>query len=572
MRLASRLWASFFVALVGVGAGCEARPGITQLVVFVEVEPALAGRIDDVRLEATMPDGSMRSAMFPVFGSARESVGIRHVSGALGDVMLIARGREGGIERVHADITTQFVAQESRLVTLRLTADCLGVACGQGTACVAGACVSSSVPGASLPVWNGENPDAGRHDASLVDTSLVDTSLGDTSLVDAACICEANQSCGGGSCACLADFGDCDARPGCETDLSTSLAHCGDCETPCVLANADEVCMGSACQVARCEMGFEDCDGLAATGCEVSLSNTAAHCGSCGMDCNALPNVNSASCSGSACVLIASSCDVGFADCNGLAADGCEVDLTRDASHCGTCPNVCSAPSGIPSCVAGRCTIASCPSGTSDCDGNATNGCEVNTASPSTCGTCGALFDCNVRTAHATGLSCSLMPPACNYTSCESGFANCDGDRSNGCEVANRAVNSCGACGSIQDCSSIAALTNQVMPRCSMSGNCNFSGCASGYGDCTFAPGCETRLDSPTSCGSCASDCTTSVINASGVTCAMATCNYGACASNASDCDGNRANGCEHVNTNAACGCTNTLCPMPMMCVSGVCR
>jgi hypothetical protein len=372
----------------------------------------------------------------------------------------------------------------------------------------------------------------------------------------------------------LANFGDCDARPGCETDLSTSVAHCGDCETPCALANADESCVGSACQLTRCDAGFEDCDRLDANGCEVSLSDTAAHCGSCGMDCNALPNVNAATCSSAACVLTASSCEVGFGDCNGLVADGCEADLMRDPSHCGTCPTVCSAPSGVPTCVRGSCQVTACPSGTSDCDGNAMNGCEVNTTSPSTCGTCGALVDCNVRTAHATGLSCSLMPPACNFTMCETGFVNCDGDRTNGCELANRTVNSCGSCGAIQDCSSIATLTNQVMPRCTMVGNCNFGGCVSGYGDCTSAPGCETRLDAPTSCGTCASqvNCTTALANASGATCSMGACNYAACASNASDCDGNRANGCERLNTSASCGCMALSCAPGTMCVSGLCR
>src|SRR4051812_22624328 len=34
-------------------------------------------------------------------------------------------------------------------------------------------------------------------------------------------------------------------------------------------------------------------------------------------------------------------CEPGFADCNGIAADGCEVDLTSDAASCGKCGHGC---------------------------------------------------------------------------------------------------------------------------------------------------------------------------------------------------------------------------------------
>jgi hypothetical protein len=34
-------------------------------------------------------------------------------------------------------------------------------------------------------------------------------------------------------------------------------------------------------------------------------------------------------------------CDPGFTDCNGLAEDGCEAQLTIDADNCGTCGNSC---------------------------------------------------------------------------------------------------------------------------------------------------------------------------------------------------------------------------------------
>lgn len=54
-------------------------------------------------------------------------------------------------------------------------------------------------------------------------------------------------------------------------------------------------------------------------------------------------------------------CPLGFDDCNGDPADGCETDLTSSARACGDCSNVCVAPvGGLQVCVASECGI--------DCD------------------------------------------------------------------------------------------------------------------------------------------------------------------------------------------------------------
>jgi hypothetical protein len=79
-------------------------------------------------------------------------------------------------------------------------------------------------------------------------------------------------------------------------------------------------------------------------------------------------------------------CAPGYANCDGNAANGCEVDLTEDPNHCGTCSTSCGVPGdAIGVCVAGTCGSA-CPVGRYDCDGNAANGCESTYAcSPTTC-------------------------------------------------------------------------------------------------------------------------------------------------------------------------------------------
>jgi len=77
-------------------------------------------------------------------------------------------------------------------------------------------------------------------------------------------------------------------------------------------------------------------------------------------------------------------CAMGYADCDGNPANGCEVNLTEDANHCGACGTSCQAQGNAAGvCVAGTCGNA-CPVGRYDCDGNLANGCESTTACGST--------------------------------------------------------------------------------------------------------------------------------------------------------------------------------------------
>jgi hypothetical protein len=52
----------------------------------------------------------------------------------------------------------------------------------------------------------------------------------------------------------------------------------------------------------------------------------------------ALPHATP-SCNSGVCAIL--SCAPGFADCDKVAANGCEVDLTQDPKNCGTCAHVC---------------------------------------------------------------------------------------------------------------------------------------------------------------------------------------------------------------------------------------
>jgi hypothetical protein len=138
------------------------------------------------------------------------------------------------------------------------------------------------------------------------------------------------------------------------------------------------------------------------------------------------------------------SCAGGTADCDEDAGNGCEVDLMKDAKHCGGCGVAC--PSADCVCQDGR-VVTVCPAGRADCDANPTNGCEVDTrSSMQNCGGCGRL--CHTNGHDATTAVCSSGE--CRLT-CESELfpeRDCDGNPDNGCETSIWTDNqNCGGCG-----------------------------------------------------------------------------------------------------------------------------
>jgi hypothetical protein len=200
----------------------------------------------------------------------------------------------------------------------------------------------------------------------------------------------AEPTCAAGRCGirCEAGYGDCDGDPanGCETDTRATVAHCGRCGNECRIVGGTPACIDASCAVAACGGAFADCDTSASNGCETDTRASATHCGACGNPCPARPHASPA-CAASVCGV---TCDAGWGDCDGMAANGCETDLRADVRNCGACRRECAAPSGTPGCAGAQCTVASCVAGRGNCDGVASNGCEADLATDANhCGACG---------------------------------------------------------------------------------------------------------------------------------------------------------------------------------------
>jgi len=117
--------------------------------------------------------------------------------------------------------------------------------------------------------------------------------------------------------------------------------------------HAKVACINADCEVTACVAGYGDCNGLRADGCETTTLIDAKNCGACGAACAMglvcrnggctcpqcnFPNASSR-CVNNVCQM--GPCVQGFADCNKVAKDGCEVDLSTDAANCSACGMAC---------------------------------------------------------------------------------------------------------------------------------------------------------------------------------------------------------------------------------------
>ncbi|MFO0607205.1 MAG: fibrinogen-like YCDxxxxGGGW domain-containing protein [Polyangiales bacterium] len=243
--------------------------------------------------------------------------------------------------------------------------------------------------------------------------------------------CAAGQVCASGTCMTTCAAGTTNCSGDC-VNTGTDPRNCGACGRACSLANvAVNACVAGGCVIGGCGVGFGDCDGMAANGCETNVrASDVNNCGGCGVVCR-FANA-AAGCASGACALGA--CSAGFANCDGSAANGCEVNVNVDNANCGGCGRACAAGQV---CASGTC-MTTCASGTTNCSGT----CANTATDPSNCGACGtACALANVSTqACAAG--------ACAVGACAAGFGNCNTTAADGCEVnLNTSAANCGRCG-----------------------------------------------------------------------------------------------------------------------------
>jgi hypothetical protein len=365
-------------------------------------------------------------------------------------------------------------------------------------------------------------------------------------------------TCSNGTCGinCAAGFGNCDsnADTGCEVNLNSNPSHCNGCGNACNSTNGTATCTSGICGI-NCTPPFSNCDGNLSNGCEVNLSNDKTHCGSCTKVCSTVHGT--ATCSNSQCSI---SCDPNWGNCDTNVDTGCEADLKNDAQHCGNCTTVCSPSGGTPSCNNGQCGIT-CSPGYGDCDGNVGNGCET-------------YINTNVLHCGGCGHACSTVngTPSCSNgtcgIACTAPYLNCDSNVDNGCEVnGNTDTTHCGSCSKV--CNSTNGTATCTSGACGI--NCN-----GGYANCNGNPddGCEINLNTDvTHCGSCPKVCS----NFNGTP----GCSGGACSINCSagwgNCDSNVDNGCETNTTNnvlhcSGCGAACSTNHATPSCVSSACQ
>lgn len=148
---------------------------------------------------------------------------------------------------------------------------------------------------------------------------------------------------------------------------------------------------------------------------------------------------------------------------------------------------------------------------------------------------------------------------------CETGFDDCNGSPTDGCESALDTVSDCGACG--RACSFPNATAACV------DGACTLAACNPGWGDCNGDPddGCERALDTLEHCGACGAVCAPA--RATG-TCTSGSCQIASCDAGYADCEGGASDGCEShlASSQAHCGACGNRCDETQRCVAGACR
>lgn len=428
------------------------------------------------------------------------------------------------------------------------------------TAALAG-CGGNTVPPSGNPDMAVQIPDGGDMATSANNCSSDKACSAPTPYCDpktSKCVgCAGDQQCGDGK---VCSAGQC--VPGC-----SQMHGCGDagqCEADggqCHSCASDKDCAGP--DSPRCELATGRCVACQPTNdnCLVGkyctqTNGTWACAQGCAKDEDCKANApdggaGTAACCNHVCADTSqdgANCGACGKSCNGMSCCGSAcTDPNADVKNCGGCGAVCQTANAAAACMAGKCAVGKCSDGYADCDKDPSNGCEVNTnTDPMNCLGCG-----NVCAAAHAKAGCNM---ACTVVGCDDGYADCNKKFNDGCEVTLASdVNNCGACGM-----ACAAVSNGT-PACT-AGKCLIGSCNGSFVDCDgqYGNGCEVDSASDVkNCGSCGKSCAPVANGTPG--CAMGQCGIGSCSKSYKDCNMNANDGCEvnssgDLNNCGACG------------------
>ncbi len=216
----------------------------------------------------------------------------------------------------------------------------------------------------------------------------------------------------------------------------------------------------------------EDCDGVKA-----QVTGTLENCASCGNNCLAQDNVESALCdaAGATPVCLITSCNPGSADLNHQPDDGCEATCIQTNGGVETCDNIdndCNGPIDdlppgsvdadcdalVPNahvsswqCLAGACAVEVCDANFWDHENGSGDGCEyactrdhggIETCDSADNDCDGApdnvadlFLDCVAQTnSHDGVIAYSCIEGACVIRTCDAGVIDANRDANDGCE------------------------------------------------------------------------------------------------------------------------------------------
>src|SRR5262249_9147006 len=130
-------------------------------------------------------------------------------------------------------------------------------------------------------------------------------------------------------------------------DVRISVQDIGRCSpTPADTNVVIQYKITDAGDVNGCAQGGQPCNGI----CELTADDPQ-NCGACGHVCSGTtPNCLDSEC--------APACYPDTGDCDHVASNGCEIDLTSDADNCGACGHQCTAQGA--NATGGICHDAQC--------------------------------------------------------------------------------------------------------------------------------------------------------------------------------------------------------------------